>query len=108
MPLNLNLYYEIAGKQNGFYYVGTNRGNNTKLVNIYKRGYASGSLSHALGELTSRNHVTPDVIVCESHYGFAEIRDWADLLSKHEHLSTNTSYNRCRQNECRRKLSFYS
>ncbi len=78
---------KLQESKTGFYYVGTNRGNITKLVNIYKRGYASGSLSHALGELTSRNRVTPEVIVCESHYGFAEVRDWADLLSKHEHLS---------------------
>ena len=36
----------------GFYYVGSNKENITKLVNIYKRGYASGNLDLSLEELT--------------------------------------------------------
>jgi lipopolysaccharide/colanic/teichoic acid biosynthesis glycosyltransferase len=78
---------KLQESKTGFYYVGTNRENITKLVNIYKRGYASGSLNHALRELTNRDRVIPEVIICESQFGFAEIRTWVDLLSRHKHLS---------------------
>ncbi len=71
----------------GFYYVGTKRANITKLVNIYKRGYASGNLNEAMSELTRKDHMLPEVIFCESGYGFADIKIWADLLSKQERLS---------------------
>ncbi len=79
----MNLQESITG----FYYVGTKRANITKLVNIYKRGYASGNLNHALNELTKKDRIVPDVIFCEANYGFAEIRTWADSLSKHDQLS---------------------
>ena len=46
----MNLQESITG----FYYVGTKRANITKLVNIYKRGYASGNLNQAMTELTGR------------------------------------------------------
>lgn len=78
---------KLQESKTGFYYVGTNRENITKLVSIYKRGYASGSLNDARRELTNRDHVTPEVIICESQFGFAEIRVWANLLSKQKHLS---------------------
>jgi lipopolysaccharide/colanic/teichoic acid biosynthesis glycosyltransferase len=77
----------LQESETGFYYIGTKRANITKLVDIYKRGYASGSLNHALHELTRKDQIVPEVIFCESNYGFAEIRIWADLLSKHEKLS---------------------
>lgn len=78
---------KLQESKTGFYYVGRKRANITKLVNIYKRGYASGNLSHALNELTKKDYINPEVIFCESEYGFADIGIWADLLSKHEHLS---------------------
>jgi lipopolysaccharide/colanic/teichoic acid biosynthesis glycosyltransferase len=78
---------KLQESKTGFYYVGTKRANITKLVNIYKRGYASGNLNQAMTELTRKDHIIPEVIVCESHYGFADIRIWADLLSKDECLS---------------------
>src|SRR5450432_4202660 len=78
---------KLQESMTGFYYVGTKRANITKLVNIYKRGYASGNLNQAMTELTKKDHIIPEVIVCESHYGFADIRIWADLLSKDERLS---------------------
>jgi lipopolysaccharide/colanic/teichoic acid biosynthesis glycosyltransferase len=71
----------------GFYYVGTKRANITKLVNIYKRGYASGNLNEAKIELTKNDHILPEVIFCESGYGFSDIKIWADFLSKQERLS---------------------
>ena len=39
---------KLQESMTGFYYVGTKRANITKLVNIYKRGYASGSLDQAV------------------------------------------------------------
>src|SRR5664279_2875865 len=71
----------------GFYYIGNDRANITKLVNIYKRGYASGNLHQAMTELTRENRTLPEVICCESGFGFKAIKEWAGLLSKHESLS---------------------
>ncbi len=38
----------------GFYYIGDNRANISKLVNIYKRGYASSDFLKAFAELNKR------------------------------------------------------
>jgi lipopolysaccharide/colanic/teichoic acid biosynthesis glycosyltransferase len=78
---------KLQESMTGFYYVGTKRANITKLVNIYKRGYASGNLNQALTELTNKDHMLPEVIFCESGYGFAAINRWAGLLSKQERFS---------------------
>jgi lipopolysaccharide/colanic/teichoic acid biosynthesis glycosyltransferase len=78
---------KLLESMTGFYYVGTKRANITKLVNIYKRGYASGNLNQAMAELTKKDHTIPEVIICESGYGFATIKNWAGFLSKHERLS---------------------
>jgi lipopolysaccharide/colanic/teichoic acid biosynthesis glycosyltransferase len=78
---------KLQESKTGFYYIGTKRENITKLVNIYKRGYASGNLNQAMTDLTSKEHILPEVIFCESHYGFADIRIWTNLLSKDERLS---------------------
>jgi lipopolysaccharide/colanic/teichoic acid biosynthesis glycosyltransferase len=71
----------------GFVYVGNKRANITKLVNIYKRGYASGNLSQAMKELTGEDHILPEVIFCESGFGFEAIKQWGDFLSRHATLS---------------------
>jgi Sugar transferases involved in lipopolysaccharide synthesis len=71
----------------GFYYVGTKRANITKLVYMYKRGFASSNLDQALTELTEMDHFSPEVICCESGLGFPAIRKWAILLSKNERLA---------------------
>jgi lipopolysaccharide/colanic/teichoic acid biosynthesis glycosyltransferase len=71
----------------GFYYVGTKRANISKLVNIYRRGYASGNLNEAMAELMRKDHIVPEIICCESDYGFAAISQWADFLSRNERLS---------------------
>jgi lipopolysaccharide/colanic/teichoic acid biosynthesis glycosyltransferase len=78
---------KLQESKTGFYYIGNDRANITKFVNIYKRGYASGNLNQAMTELTRENHIQPEVICCESRFGFAAIKQWAVLLSKHESLS---------------------
>src|SRR5664279_3070121 len=71
----------------GFYYVGTKRANISKLVNIYRRGYASGNLNEAMAELMRKDHIVPEIICCESGYGFAAISQLADFLSGNVRLS---------------------
>jgi lipopolysaccharide/colanic/teichoic acid biosynthesis glycosyltransferase len=71
----------------GFYYVGTKRASITKLVSIYKRGYASGNLNQAMAELTKKDHILPEVICCEGSLGITAIRQWAHFLSGQETLA---------------------
>src|SRR5579863_6507280 len=71
----------------GFFYVGNNRDNITKLVNIYKRGYASGNLNQALSELTRSDRELPEAIFCESRFGYYDIQVWADRLANHPKLA---------------------
>jgi lipopolysaccharide/colanic/teichoic acid biosynthesis glycosyltransferase len=78
---------KLQESMTGFYYVGTKRANISKLVSIYKRGYASSKLNEAMAELMRKDHIIPEVICCESGYGFAAINQWADLLSRNERLS---------------------
>jgi lipopolysaccharide/colanic/teichoic acid biosynthesis glycosyltransferase len=78
---------ELQESETGFYYVGTKRANITKLVNIYKRGFASGNLNKAMSELTRKDHILPEVICCESRLGIPAIKQWADFLSRHERLA---------------------
>ncbi len=73
---------KLQESMTGFYYVGTNRANITKLVNIYKRGYASCNLNEAMAEFKNKDQVLPEVIFCESGFGFSAISHWAGLLSK--------------------------
>ncbi len=77
---------KLQESMTGFYYVGTKRANITKLVNIYKRGYASGNLTEAMSELLQKDHIQPQVIVLDSSYGFEAIKGWTDLLTKNERL----------------------
>src|ERR1700748_1189191 len=70
----------------GFYYVGTKRAIITKLVNIYKRGYASGKLNESMTELLNKDHILPQVIICDASYGFTAIKLWSELLKKNERL----------------------
>jgi lipopolysaccharide/colanic/teichoic acid biosynthesis glycosyltransferase len=77
---------KLQESMTGFYYVGSKRANITKLVNIYKRGYASGKLNEAMNELLNKDHILPQVILCDASYGFIAIKQWADLLAKNERL----------------------
>jgi lipopolysaccharide/colanic/teichoic acid biosynthesis glycosyltransferase len=78
---------KLQESMTGFYYVGINQSNITKFVNIYNRGYASGNLNEAMTEILKKEHIKPEVICCESSFGFEAINQWADLLSKNERLS---------------------
>lgn len=71
----------------GFYYVGTKRANITKLVSIFKRGYASGNLQEAMTTLKQSTHIHPEVICCDARFGFAAIKHWVGLLSTDQRLS---------------------
>ena len=78
---------KLQESMTGFYYVGTKRANITKLVNIYKRGYASGSLDQAVRDLTENENLLPELICCESEFGFQAIKQWAALISRNERLT---------------------
>jgi lipopolysaccharide/colanic/teichoic acid biosynthesis glycosyltransferase len=78
---------KLQESMTGFYYIGNDHANISKFVNIYKRGYASCNLSQAMMELTREDRIQPEVICCESGFGFAAIKQWAGLLSRHETLS---------------------
>ena len=77
---------KLQESMTGFYYVGTKRAIITKLVNIYKRGYASGKLNESMSELLNKEHILPQVIICDASYGFAAIKPWSDLLKKNARL----------------------
>jgi lipopolysaccharide/colanic/teichoic acid biosynthesis glycosyltransferase len=78
---------KLQESMTGFYYIGDDRANITKLVNIYKRGYASSNFKEVMAELSRENPLRPEVICCESQFGFATIKQWASMLSKQECLS---------------------
>lgn len=77
---------KLQESMTGFYYVGTKRAIITKLVNIYKRGYASGKLNESMTELLNKDHIRPQVIVCDASYGVSAIKQWSVLLKKNERL----------------------
>src|ERR1700759_5341389 len=77
---------KLQESMTGFYYVGTKRAIITKLVNIYKRGYASGKLNESMTELLNKEHILPQVIIFDACYGPQAVKLWADLLKKNERL----------------------
>jgi lipopolysaccharide/colanic/teichoic acid biosynthesis glycosyltransferase len=78
---------KLQESMTGFYYVGTKRANITKLVNIYKRGYASGNLNQAMAELARKDHILPEVICCEAAMGVTAISQWANFILKQDRLA---------------------
>jgi lipopolysaccharide/colanic/teichoic acid biosynthesis glycosyltransferase len=76
----------------GFYYIGRNTAHIEKLVNIYKRGYASDGLENVKAELNrsleQEKNLIPEVILCEAHFDFAAIRSFSQFLRQHPVLST--------------------
>jgi hypothetical protein len=78
---------KLQESMTGFYYVGTKRANITKLVSIFKRGYASGNLQQAITTLKQSKHIQPEVICCDARFGFAAIKHWLGLLSNDQRLS---------------------
>jgi lipopolysaccharide/colanic/teichoic acid biosynthesis glycosyltransferase len=77
---------KLQESMTGFYYVGSKRAVITKLVNIYKRGYASGKLNESMAELLNKEHILPQVIIFDASYGVAAIKQWSDLIKKNKRL----------------------
>jgi lipopolysaccharide/colanic/teichoic acid biosynthesis glycosyltransferase len=78
---------KLRESMTGFYYIGDDRANITKLVSMYKHGYASCNLEEVMAALSRENPLQPEVICCESSFGLAAVRQWARILSKQEDLS---------------------
>jgi lipopolysaccharide/colanic/teichoic acid biosynthesis glycosyltransferase len=75
----------------GFYFIGSNQENTEKLVKIFRKGYASEGFENAKAELTrcliaEKNY--PEIIFCESHFGFKEIEAFCQFLNSHPVLSS--------------------
>jgi lipopolysaccharide/colanic/teichoic acid biosynthesis glycosyltransferase len=71
----------------GFYYVGKNSIHIDKLVQMYKRGYASEGLDNTKAELLRslerEKNVLPEVIICEARFDLNEIRGLKQFLRQH-------------------------
>jgi lipopolysaccharide/colanic/teichoic acid biosynthesis glycosyltransferase len=82
----------ITFNNNGFYYIGKHSGNIEKLVKVFKRGYASEGLENAKAELMrslkQEKNVFPEIIFCESNFGFAAIKNFYHFLSSHQVFSS--------------------
>src|ERR1700743_1938986 len=69
----------------GFYYIGKKSAQIEKLVQMYKRGYASEGLENVKNELLMslerENNVLPEVIVCEARFEYAAIQGFKKFLS---------------------------
>jgi len=75
----------------GFYYIGKNTVHIEKLVNTYKRGYASEGLENVKAELLrslqQEKNLIPEVILCEARFDFVSIRNFSQFLRKHPVLN---------------------
>jgi lipopolysaccharide/colanic/teichoic acid biosynthesis glycosyltransferase len=71
----------------GFYYVGRNSIHIDKLVQMYKRGYASEGIENTKAELLRslerEKNVLPEVIICEARFDLNEIRGLKQFLRQH-------------------------
>jgi lipopolysaccharide/colanic/teichoic acid biosynthesis glycosyltransferase len=89
-------YYlpQTAGtfQYSGFYYVGKNSVHIDKLVQIYKRGYASEGVENTKAELLRslerEKNVLPEVIICEASFDMSEIRGLKQFLRQHPVLNS--------------------
>ncbi len=76
----------------GFYYIGKNTTYMEKLVNMYKRGYASEGIDNAKAELIrsleQERNIIPEIIICEGKFDFAAIRSFTVFLKQHPALSS--------------------
>jgi lipopolysaccharide/colanic/teichoic acid biosynthesis glycosyltransferase len=79
-------------QHSGFYYVGKNADHIAKLVNVFKRGYASEGLENVKAELNrcleQEDNVIPEVILCEARFDFSAIRSFTQFLREHPVLSS--------------------
>ncbi|HVM89347.1 MAG TPA: sugar transferase [Puia sp.] len=82
----------VSFRCNGFYYIGRHSGNIEKLVKVFKRGYASEGLENAKSELNrsllQERNVIPEIIFCESKFGFNAINSFYQFLKGHQALSS--------------------
>lgn len=71
----------------GFYYIGKNTANIERLVNVYKRGYASDGLENVKAELNrsleQEKNMIPEVILCEARFDYQAILNFSQFLSQH-------------------------
>jgi lipopolysaccharide/colanic/teichoic acid biosynthesis glycosyltransferase len=71
----------------GFYYVGKNSIHIDKLVQMYKRGYASEGIENTKAELMRslerEKNTLPEVIICEAKFDLNEIRGLKQFLRQH-------------------------
>lgn len=76
-----------AFQYSGFYYIGKNSVHIDKLVQMYKRGYASEGLENMKAELLrsleQEKNILPEVIFCEAKFDFAALRSLKQFLRQH-------------------------
>jgi lipopolysaccharide/colanic/teichoic acid biosynthesis glycosyltransferase len=76
----------------GFYYVGKNSVHIDKLVQMYKRGYASEGLDNTKAELLRslerEKNTLPEVIICEAKFDLNEIRALKQFLRQYPVLNS--------------------
>lgn len=87
-------YLPQAGsyQYSGFYYVGKNSVHIDKLVQMYKRGYASEGIENTKAELMRsferEKNVLPEVIICEAKFDLNEVRGLKQFLRQHPVLNS--------------------
>jgi len=87
-------YLPQAGsfQYSGFYYVGKNTVHIDKLVQMYKRGYASEGMDNTKAELLRslerEKNVLPEVIICEAKFDLNEVRGLKQFLRQHPVLNS--------------------
>src|ERR1700760_2448157 len=76
----------------GFYYIGKNSVHIDKLVQMYKRGYASEGMENMKAELLRslerEKNILPEVIICEAKFDLTEIRSLKQFLRQHPILNS--------------------
>jgi lipopolysaccharide/colanic/teichoic acid biosynthesis glycosyltransferase len=76
----------------GFYYIGNQENNIEKLVRVFKRGFASEGLENSKAELyrfvCQERNAVPEIIFCESRFGFSAIKSFCNFLKEHELLAS--------------------
>jgi lipopolysaccharide/colanic/teichoic acid biosynthesis glycosyltransferase len=81
-----------AFQYSGFYYIGKNSDHIDKLVQMYKRGYASEGMENMKAELLrsldQEKNILPEVIFCEAKFDFAEMRSLKHFLRQHPVLNS--------------------
>jgi lipopolysaccharide/colanic/teichoic acid biosynthesis glycosyltransferase len=81
-----------AFQYSGFYFIGKNSVHIDKLVQMYKRGYASEGMENTKAELLRslerEKNILPEVIICEAKFDLVEIRGLKQFLRQHPVLNS--------------------